>query len=306
MKTRRQFIHTGIATTVGTAVEASSMGQWRSLFDGETLAGWRAIPRLGAHKVLREAGPLLTRENLEERNLVWHRANGTPQEILNHTGEWKVEDGAIVGGQSPAGCRHGAYLITDRTFANFEMEYEMRPDWRTDTGVLIRQHSVGTIGFQVLCDHRPNGGIGGIYANGLGSYLAAPFFVDGDDGENFEVENFRKGEFQWAGARGRMESTVDFDGFREVWKVNQWNRFRVRCVGANPVITTWINGLEIGTLDSSDPGVENYDASMIQRLVGTAGHIGLEVHSNTPGRGWDQWARGAVSRWRNIRVREIT
>jgi hypothetical protein len=65
--------------------------------------------------------------------------------------------------------------MTEETFGDFELEYEMRPDWQTDTGILVRQHPVGTVGFQVLCDHRPDGGIGGFFTNGLGSYLAAPF-----------------------------------------------------------------------------------------------------------------------------------
>ncbi|MEM0927556.1 MAG: family 16 glycoside hydrolase, partial [Planctomycetota bacterium] len=213
--------------------------------------------------------------------------------------------GAIVGGQDPPGSRLGAYLMTEETFGDFELEYEMRPDWRTDTGVLVRQHRAGTIGFQVLCDHRPGGGIGGFFTNGLGSYLAAPVIVDGDVGERFTVENLREGESTSNFPKAKLSNVATYQQFRKVWNVNGWNRFRVHCVGATPVLTAWVNDLEMGTLDSRDTGVPGYDPAIIEQRVGSRGHIGLEVHSNGPKKGWNQWAKGAVSRWRNIRVKRL-
>ena len=78
------------------------------------------------------------------RTLDWHRSQNS--ELHRHLGDWKVVDGAIVGGQDPPGSRMGAYLMTEETYGDFELEYEMRPDWQTDTGVLVRQHKAGTIG----------------------------------------------------------------------------------------------------------------------------------------------------------------
>lgn len=309
MRTRRQFLQNGLATVAAVSIGHSKQpakDRWKSLFDGKTLNGWRAIPRAGVHRLLRgKEGKLCTRETLHADLLKWHRANRTPPIVLKHKGDWQVRDGAIIGGQKPAGSRLGAYLQTEDTYGDMELEYEIRPDWATDTGVLIRQHAVGTVGFQILCDHRPNGGIGGIYTNGLGSYIAAPFVVDGDQGRNFTVKNFRAGKPDLRFKQGKVQDPATFESFRQVWKLNDWNRFRVRAVGAEPKITVWVNDLKIGTVDTADPGVKNYDPEMIQRLVGTKGHIGLEVHSNGPQPGWDQWSKGAVSRWRNIRVREI-
>ena len=171
--------------------------------------------------------------------------------------------------------------------------------------MLVRQHKAGTIGFQVLCDHRPGGGIGGFFTNGLGSYLAAPVIVDGDIGEDFKVENFREGKSKSSFPRAKVAGAATYQQFREAWNVNGWNRFRVRCIGANPVLTVWVNDLEMGTLDSADTGVPGYDPAIIEQRVGSRGHIGLEVHSNNPQKGWNQWAKGAVSRWRNLRVKEI-
>ena len=124
-------------------------------------------------------------------------------------------------------------------------------------------------------------------------------------GENFKVENLREGEIQSKFPRAKVSGAATYEQFRKVWNVNGWNRFRVRCVGANPVLTAWVNDLEMGTLDTADTGVPGYDPAIIGQRVGSRGHIGLEVHSNSPQKGWSQWAKGAVSRWRNIRVKEL-
>ena len=47
------------------------------------------------------------------------------------------------------------------------------------TGCMGRAHELGRIGFQILVDRRPNGGMGGIFENSTGNILAAPFAMDG-------------------------------------------------------------------------------------------------------------------------------
>ncbi len=306
MKNRRHFIQTSLTAAAGaslTSAHAESGREWKSLFDGKTLDGWRKSPRISVANSLKGAHTSDEVEAAIDEILSRHRSENSAAH--RHLGEWKVVDSAIEGGQDPPGSRLGAYLMTEEIYGDFELEYEMRPDWQTDTGVYIRQHAAGTVGFQILCDHRPNGGIGGFFTNGLGSYLAAPFFVDGDEGENYTVENFREGRLASNFRQAKISGAATFEQFREVWNVNDWNRFRVRCIGATPVITVWINDLEIATLDTSDTGLDPYDPAIIAQRVGDRGHIGLEIHSNNVNKGWTQWARGAVSRWRSIRVREI-
>jgi len=307
MTTRRLFINTGLAAVAGASLPSAftqSSGEWKSLFNGKTLDGWKKVPRIGVARALNEASTPEAVEAAIEKVLSWHRSLNSPAH--QHIGDWKVVDGAIEGGQDPPGSRLGAYLMTEDQYGDFELEYEMRPDWQTDTGLLVRQHPAGTIGFQVLCDHRPAGGIGGFFTNGLGSYLAAPVVVNGDMDDDFKVKNLREGKIESSFPQAKLSNAATYDQFREVWNVNDWNRFRLRCVGANPVLTAWVNDLHIATLDTSDTGIEGYDPAIIEQRVGSRGHIGLEVHSNSPNKGWNQWAKGAVSRWRNLRVREIS
>src|SRR5690242_17353271 len=78
---------------------------WVVLFDGKTLDGW--------HK--------------------------NPEKIGHGTGgHWAVEDGAITGEQDPPGSGNGGILLTDRTFGDFELSIDMKPDWGVCSGLFIR------------------------------------------------------------------------------------------------------------------------------------------------------------------------
>ena len=55
-----------------------------------------------------------------------------------HPAVWTVEDGAIVGRQDSPGSGWGGYLVSERTFGDFELLLEAKPDWPADTGVMVR------------------------------------------------------------------------------------------------------------------------------------------------------------------------
>ncbi|MBT2597562.1 family 16 glycoside hydrolase [Arthrobacter sp. ISL-72] len=89
-----------------------------------------------------------------------------------------MEDGVPVGEQDSPGSGYGGHLVSDQSYGDFELVLEMRPDWPPDTGVMLRRRPDSWEGFQVLVDHRPSGGIGGFFGNGLASFSAVPFAVD--------------------------------------------------------------------------------------------------------------------------------
>ena len=102
----------------------------RSLFDGESLAGW--VTKGGRYD-----GDAL----------------------------WTVEDGAIVGRQGAG--RAGGLIYTKRAYRNFILGLEVRIDYPFDSGVFLRMVPPGGgKGAQVTLDHRPGGEIGAIYADG--------------------------------------------------------------------------------------------------------------------------------------------
>ena len=250
-------------------------GGFRSLFDGKTLDGWKPHPR-----------------SLQQPSL----------------GKWTVEDGMIVGAQETPGI--GSYLVTEETFADLELEIEARPDWPADTGVLVRTNAQGNIGFQILVDHRPHGGIGSYYGNGIGNWHAWAYSFTAEKDSNGRVVRLIPGPPEEP-TRGTHTVPLDFaapvETFLRVWKPGGWNRFRIRCVGAVPHLTTWINGEKIAELDTARMQAPGWDPQATLEKVGRSGHIALEVHSNGPNDplGKDRWAPGAVCRWRNIAIKTL-
>jgi len=273
------------------------VSDFRSLFDGKTLAGWRAIPRLPTPRWPYD--PPVAVDPAD-----WQKAAA-------HVGAWTIEDGAICGRQNPPGSGLGGYLISDEVFGDFELVFEAKPDWPADTGIMLRTSSIATQGYQVLLDHRQSGNIGGFYGNGIGRFHAINFNVDArrdasgqpiglkleDPATTIEPITDHK--------RSLLARAASGDEFLSAWKWNDWNEFRISVVGDIPVITTTINGRDIAQLDAKTLPPEDFDPVATLRLLGRRGHIAFEVHDNDPRLGEGRWGRNAACRWRNIRIREL-
>jgi len=305
-RTRRDFLRETSLLASAFAATRISRGDaeegFRPLFDGKTLEGWHAVPRLPIPKFLTDEH--VPSDKLKERVLAWAAENPGPRKLAAHTGRWVVKDGVLEGGQEPPASGLGAYLLSDEKFGDFELELEARPDWPIDTGIMVRAHELGSIGFQVLLDHRPRGGIGGMYGNNTGSFLAAPFAVDGDEQPDFRVANLRPGVLEPNVVKPTLSYGTTFAEFARVWRPNDWNAFRIRCVGRMPVVNTWINDLRIFELDTARIDIPGYDPEAIFERIGRTGHIGFEVHDNGK-MGRNRWAPGAVCRWRDIRIKTL-
>lgn len=305
--TRRQFISKGFMGFTAVAFPNFFIpGKFKpiSLFDGKTLRGWHTTPRIYVpSREPRFAN--IPPEKLKAAVIEYYGQNPDPVErtkALEH-GVWKVEDGVIVGGQTPDSNR-GAYLLTDKKYGDFELTLDARPDWPVDTGIMVRAHEIGSVGFQILLDHRPGGAIGGVYGNSTGNFRAYPFVLDGDEKEGFKVSNLRETTTDKASFKPDYSATIE--EFLAVWKMNDWNTFRIICTGRMPEIEISINGLLISKLNTAKLAdrVPGYDAEAIFNRIGRTGHIGFEVHDNDS-MGHNRWAPGAVCRWRNILMKEI-
>ena len=193
--------------------------------------------------------------------------------------------------------------MSDKKYGDFDLTFEAWPDFPIDTGIMIRAHEVGTIGFQILLDNRPNGAMGGVFGNGLWAFRAFPFVINGDEQPNFKVTNLREGHLDRP--QFKPEYSAPVEDFLKAWKPNDWNTIRVRCVGELPVIETWINGVRIAKVDIAKLGdhIKDFDPEYISERLGQKGHIALEVHDSPNSR--ERWAPGAVCRWRNIRITEL-
>jgi len=284
------------------ATEDTTHGK-RRLFEGKTLNGWRAVPRLDPSALIGDTKIVLS--ELEERTIAYYRTRPELASVLEHKGRWEVIDGAIVGGQQPPGSALGAYLMTEETFQDFELEFEANHDWPVDSGVLVREHPVGALGYQVSVEPRPRGNMGGFFVNGIGNFRSAPFYVDALELPDFKYTQLTQGVHDgkpfWP-----LDYAAHFEDFARVWRPNDWNRFRVRCVGRIPVLTSWINGVKIASLDYAKVRMPGFDPDRAAHYLGQPGHIGFEVHDSPPnGMKRNRWAPGAVCRWRNISIQPL-
>jgi hypothetical protein len=272
------------------------------LFDGSTLKGWHAVPRV--YGSLYPGGPHV-HEFLAERSFE------PPHEPEKHPAVWTVEDGAIVGRQDEPGSGYGGYLVSDRAFGDFELSLEAKPDWPADTGIMIRRRPDTWEGFQVLLDHRESGGIGGFFGNGLAGFSAVPFAVRSRRDAHGDVVGLQADDPATSTEPvtpdkiGRLAHAADVEDFLRVWRWGDWNELRVRAVGALPVITTWVNGLKIAELNTATLESPGYDPEAVLATLGVRGHLAFEVHDNDAVFGDARWGHGAACRWRNIRIKEL-
>lgn len=267
------------------------------LFDGSTLSGWHAVPRL-------PVAPWPGGPEPDPTTPEYRAAAAT-------SGSWSVQDGAIVATQDPPGCGYGGYLVTDERYADFRLTLEVRPDWPADTGVLLRASDLGCQGFQLLVDHRRSGGIGGFYGNGIGGFHALAYGLDverdaaGQPVGLIEDDPATTLEPVTDAKRALLRQAAPASEFLAAWRWGDWNEISVTCVGRYPVLTTWVNGVQVYELDTGTIRHPDYDRDAVAALLGRDGRIALEVHDNDRGMGPDRWAPEAVVRWRSIRLEHI-
>ena len=278
-----------------------SSSDFAALFDGSTLQGWHAAPR--TYGSLWPGGPHV--------GDVLPLPDGYFDDAVEYQAVWSVVDGAIEGRQDPRKPGFGGYLVTDRTYGDFELVLEMKPDWPADTGVMLRRCGTSWAGYQVLVDHRESGSIGGFFGHGIAPFHAVPFALNVsrdelgrpmglvEDDPATSIEPFTQDK------RDLLVEAASAEDFLAVWRWGDWNELRIRTVGAKPRISTWVNSVPIATLDAADLDFPNYDADAALDLLGTRGHIALEVHDNDPVVGEKRWAATSACRWRNIRIREL-
>ena len=301
MKQNFNLTRRGFLAATGSALplaRASGETPWKPLFDGETLAGWRTIHRLPVARTPGGRAPA--------------RESPQYQRALRSKGDWRIVDGAITGGQEPPGSGVGGYLITEEAFADFELSLEANPDWGVDTGIMIRATSIGSQGYQVLVDHRQGGNVGSFYGNGIGGFNTRQFGFNANRDATGNVVGLtplaaRDLSPQPDPGMSLATWSAGPDVFFETWRFGEWNEIRVRCEGRLPMLTTWINGEKMASLDAANMVAGGYDAEAVAKLLGRAGHIALEVHNSGSGDrlGDERWLPGRVCRWRRIQVREL-
>lgn len=247
-----------------------------SLFDGKSLDGWHIMPKPS------EDNYYATEDN------------------------FYVKDGAIVCYQTEG--QKGGLLLTNSIFVDFELELEIKSDWGCDSGIFIRCTEEGQ-GIQILNDYLSGGNIGGVFGQGTGGYLSRPIQLrEGDAAGSVLAHDIYDGV-----EIDGLVYFIDAAAWNALWKAGEWNRLKIRCVGAEPRITTWVNDLKVMEMDGrlyrgrhlNDENQANWDAPSawdrehVQSITGNAGSIGLQIH---PG---SRWKPGGSAQYRNINLTPV-
>src|SRR4030095_10128132 len=123
---------------------------------GERFAGLELAPL--PVKVPDGFTPIFNGQNLSG----WHTSRTN---IHGTTPNFSVMHGVLLGTQSPLGSC--GILITDKTYKNFELYMEVKPDWGCDSGLFFRATEDG-VAYQVTLDYLPTGMLGNVNGeNGL-------------------------------------------------------------------------------------------------------------------------------------------
>ena len=264
-------------------------GDYVPLFQPDSLEGWQIVPR--GIRMLEKGSP--------EYRAAWE-----------HKGLWTIRYGVMEGRQDPPGCGFGSYLVSEKSFGDFELIYEAKPDWPADTGVYLRASEDGFQGYQVLLDYRRSGNIGGFYGNSLGGFHAVSFTLDAELDETgkplrlLEENPADSLEPITPEKTALLKYGVNGGEFLKLWKLNDWNEFRIVMKGLIPTITTYINGTKVAEIDLTKAGPDRFDRKAAEDMGGR-GHIAFEVHDNDPALGKARWGENAACRWRNVRIREL-
>lgn len=164
----------------------------------------------------------------------------------------------IADGEIRLSAEKKFFLMTERPYTNFIFEGEVHlPEGQANSGFMFRAHVEPNkvYGYQAEVDGDPKRGwSGGLYDEGRRMWFASPI-------------------------KDKPESVKAFrDRAGEAFKRNDWNTYRITCVGKKLKIE--VNG--VTTTDIED----DKDAS---------GFIGIQHHGE----------KGAVYRFRNLRIQEL-
>jgi hypothetical protein len=134
--------------------------------------------------------------------------------VVNGNAPYSVLNGAIVG-VTTAGSPN-SFLATERTFGDFILEFEVRQEGASNSGVQFRSLSRPDVnngrvhGYQCEIDPSPRAWTGGIY------------------------DEARRG---WL-----YPGTLNPAG-QDLYQLGRWNHFRIEAIGSS--LRTWVNGIPV-------------------------------------------------------------
>jgi MYXO-CTERM domain-containing protein len=203
---------------------------------------------------------------------------GWKRSSTNHHGPgngWTVEGGAFVGRQTAG--NQGGILMTDKTFKDVEVIFQVKIDWGCDSGFFFRT-TAGDRGYQVNLDHLQDSGVGTIYGEGFAQELRyRPYFLS-----NMGMT---------ANKDPDLVPFFDLSKWSTIWKPTDFNEIRARVEGNPPHMQVWISGLQV--IDFTD--------AMTRAEIDATGPLAIQVHG-----GAERWLANGSVQFKNIRAKDLS
>ncbi|MEO0793851.1 MAG: DUF1080 domain-containing protein [Verrucomicrobiota bacterium] len=259
----------------------SSTAEHQSLFNGDSLDGWKIMEVPADNKYY------ATEENFFVKGGALHCFQTGPE-------------------------RKGGLLLSEKKFRDFELLIDIKSDWGCDSGIFLRCTDDGR-GIQVLNDYLEDGSIGFPFGQGTGAYISRPIRLYGEPNVSEANDVIARDIYDAVEVDGLLYA-IDAEGWNQAWKHGEWNTLKVVCVGPEPFITTWINGVKVMEFDGSlyrgrqlrDEIQQDWDkpsawdSEKVQKITGGSGSIALQVH---PG---GRWQPGGSAMYKNIFIKDLT
>lgn len=170
---------------------------------------------------------------------------------INGWATYEARSRTIVG--TTAEKSPNSFLCTTKDYGDFELEFEVKCDPRLNSGVQFRSESKKE------------------YRDGRVHGYQVEIAANGNAGRIYDEARRAK----WLDEQAKDAPA------RKAYKAEEWNKYRVRCVGDR--IQTWVN--DVPVVDIKDDMTKS-------------GFIGLQVHAFNG----DSPAKVV---WRNIRIKEL-
>ena len=218
------------------------------LFDGESLKGWSTTPE-------------------------------SPEDPA----AWVVKDN-VISFSAPSN-RVAEKLISQSSHTDFELSFESRSSWGNSASLLIRANEKGE-GIALSFDHIDEGTIGFPKSAAKSS---RPFLLY-QTREKRGVGANTHYHFQYNGRfnddalpRDKLLECCQLNEFLKEWDGAYWNVVKIRCVGAAPEITVWVNGFMVSRFNAKTVVMQQKNPDHIGAIENSAihpsGRIGFAVHS---------------------------
>jgi hypothetical protein len=238
----------------------------------------QSLPALVAVSALSIAAPASAESSCFVRLDTGVDMTGWQKSTTNHHGPgdgWSFENGDLVGRQT--GNQLGGILMSDKTFSDVEVVYEVKIDWGCDSGFFFRT-TAGDRAYQQNIDYLRGAGIGTLYGEGFTTLWRVRPYVLSDESTLIQDPT------------STYTPIFDLALWPTIWRPTDYNEIRTRIEGNPPRMQVWIANFKVmGATDTQ-----------LRPEIDPAGPLALQVH------GGGNWARGGAVRFRNIRARDLT